>query len=165
MEYNRLKTKVYKDEKGSMMVEAAIIFPLILLVLLALITSSIIIHDIFVSQLIVTTFDKNSHSYNIETEIKERVIALNVIKNIEVSEYEDLEENKSIITSEIDYSVPLLGERKSVGKRIVRENKLLQKIMLIELTGDIFDDLTLARTSKDQYEKMLKLVISGLEKE
>ena len=160
---NMFKTNMYKDEKGSMMVEAAIVFPLILLVLLALITLSIIIHDIFVSQLIITTFDKSSHSYKIETEIEKRVIALNVIKKIEVNEYEDLEKKESRIKSEIDYAVPLLGERKSISIKVSNEKEYLQKIMLIEMTGDIFDDLTLAQTSKDQYEKMLKLVISGLE--
>lgn len=155
-----------KDEKGSMVVEAAIVFPIVLLVVLVLITLSIVVHDIYVSRLLIDVIDEESHQVNISSEISERVLGKHIIKSSVL--YDSVKKNEGMGKDEVirksiaSYEIPWLGVKSYRFNKLLYNEELIKKVMIIEMSGDIFDDFTISKLSKDKYKQLIKSVLAGL---
>jgi len=155
------------NEEGSIMVEAAIIFPIIIIVVFALITFSLIVHDVYVSRLLIDVISEESHEVDVKGEIDKRIMAKHFVKKVTISNKSERSEaignEHKIVKNSITYDIPFVGVKNYEYEGELFKDELIQKIMLIEMTGDIFDDLTMSKGVKDKYDLLLKSVMSGLE--
>lgn len=153
-----------ENEEGSIMVEAAIIFPIVIVVVFVLITMTLIVHDLYVSRLMLEVIDEQCYDVNIENEIEERMLTTS-FNSDQVYTEESVKDNQQdkAINYSISYRIPFIGNKDYdyISQSYTTDG--LKKIMLVELTGDIFDDLTISKAVKDKYELLLKSVMSELE--
>jgi len=161
--------KMFKEEKGSMIIEGAIVLPIVLVVVLVLITLSIVVHDVYVSKLLLAVIDERNHQVNVEEEIKKRVIGKTLIKKNDVLEevisVNRVGKEELVKRNFIYFDIPFIGEQRYEQSELIFKKDLLKKIMIVEMTGDIFDDLTISKAGKDKYKVLLKSVLEGLEKD
>lgn len=155
---------IWANEEGTLMVEAAIIFPIILIVVLIFITLSIVIHDTYVSRLALSVLDSDSIQANIIDEIETNVIHATNIRKVTLN----TDEKNNIFSKEkkawvMDYDFPFVGKIEYESSNIEKSHDLKHKIMIIELAGDIFDELTMSQAGKDKFDLLLKSILTSLE--
>lgn len=148
------------DDTGSLIIEASIILPIIIVVVLILITFSICVHDTYVSKGIVQVHNEGAHSVLVSNQIKERVIGGNIATRKTISKPET---TTKITKYKQYYGVPFMGVKTQEFEDVESTTDHLKKIMMIEMTTDIIDELTFVGLDIDVYDHLKEVVLSGLE--
>jgi len=153
---------ILNDQKGSFIVEASIIFPIVFVVTMIMITLAIMLHDTYVTELtsevlIESTPDISNAELIAKT--KSRTIITTALIDINATRL-----NKNNVYYKIEYSTSILDGSTSQKKIFINaeRNDPLQKLRMIDLAGDIIDSIALPKMIKEGHEKALESVFTAL---
>lgn len=164
---------IIKKDQGSIYVEAALIYPLILIVLFGLISATLVLHDHYVTEvsLEVATFAANKKVSKPEMLAELGKKRINNVDSLVVisSDSNDLVYNKynekrtwSIIDTS-KYPLSRFFPFKMEETIVDYSNNPMPMIRQIDLIADIFDTVTLPNTIKNKYDQTLTSLFDALE--
>lgn len=163
----KLLQRLFKDSRGSFMVESAIVFPIVILVVLVLITLTLLLHDQYVADIAVylqiqeTVVNDKIGDKEVVTERINKVIRDSSILKVDGVQV-DHSLNKIKVTK--NYRLPIVGQLNESKKEYpVGNGDQMNNVKVIELMEDVFDYMTFSDTMRTKYSSLLKTVKTLLE--
>ncbi len=158
--------KLLENQQGSIIIETAIILPIVFVIILSLLTLSLLVHDKYVADLWTSAYiheegiiNKGNEEVNIDKILKS-VASKRIVKTDEIK----FEYYEGIVTVNNNYDLPFLGKKNESLKRYkIDRIKPLKNIKTIELIEDVFDYLTFSDPVRTKYNTLLKTVRAILE--
>lgn len=174
-----IKSKLYNNQ-GSMIVESAIIFPIILVVLFSIITATIVLYDHFVTEMGLTVLSTiNNTSILGEEKNKDRSYeSQDLLDKLRIGNLEDLSVTvqkdpnrieyfcKKYVMKIVDnteYPFRTLPRFTQVKELTIYELNMMSLIYKIELVSDIFETLEISKNIKDGYLETIDTIFGALE--
>jgi hypothetical protein len=156
--------RVFAKEKGSLIIEGAIVFPLVMIFILLLITLAIMLHDRYVFELTAKVLMESSDTYT-TTEMKELLAKRTITdpNNFDIRAYANNTDKKGGYNLTYSLDLPVLQKQTSFTSFQSLNKEPLRDIMYIELVEDTIDSFSISEVVKSNHRKVLDSVLSALE--
>lgn len=157
-----------EDENGSAMVEAAMIFPVVMITILVMITFGMVLHDTYVGEMTVRVLAESYGMTDVET-MNENAGRRLIMRHDEETVRRHMGggtrgEAGGEFRINRESRLPFIGKISREDQRIkVERSDPKETVMMVELTRDTLESISMPKAVREMYGRLIGNILTALE--